>query len=93
MKHIAVIREIPQNTPSTVLPDGAVTGNGDLALVWAGQPDRTRLYISKADFWKGEEDDYGTGGNDESVYHSDIPFLCVDDYQTFPDLVQFLLED
>ena len=37
-------------------------------------------------------DDYGTGGNDESVYLSDIPFLCVDDYTTFPDLVQFLLE-
>ena len=38
-------------------------------------------------------DDYGTGGNDESVYLSDIPFLCVDDYTTFPDLVQFLLEE
>ena len=38
-------------------------------------------------------DDYGTGGNDESVYVSDIPFLCVDDYTTFPDLVQFLLAD
>ncbi len=38
-------------------------------------------------------DDYGTGGNDESVYLSDIPFLCVDDYQTFPDLAAFLLED
>ena len=37
-------------------------------------------------------DDYGTGGNDESVYVSDIPFLCVDDYMTFPDLVQFLLD-
>ena len=38
-------------------------------------------------------DDYGTGGNDESVYLSDIPFLCVDDYTTFPDLAAFLLED
>ena len=37
-------------------------------------------------------DDYGTGGNDESVYLSDIPFLCVDDYRTFPQLVQFLLD-
>ena len=37
-------------------------------------------------------DDYGTGGNDESVYLSDIPFLCVDDYQTFPDLAAFLLD-
>ncbi|MBQ4264259.1 MAG: HAD family phosphatase [Clostridia bacterium] len=38
-------------------------------------------------------DDYGTGGNDESVYLSDIPFLCVDDYTTFPDLAAFLLEE
>jgi hydroxymethylpyrimidine pyrophosphatase-like HAD family hydrolase len=36
-------------------------------------------------------DDYGTGGNDESVYLSDIPFLCVDDYQQFPDLISELL--
>ena len=36
-------------------------------------------------------DDYGTGGNDESVYLSDIPFLCVDDYTMFPQLVQPLL--
>ena len=26
-------------------------------------------------------DDYGQGGNDESVYRSDFPFLCVDDYR------------
>ena len=37
-------------------------------------------------------DDYGTGGNDESVYLSDVPFLCVDDYTTFPALVQPLLD-
>lgn len=36
-------------------------------------------------------DDYGPGGNDESVYVSDIPFLCVDDYRMFPDLVKDLL--
>jgi hydroxymethylpyrimidine pyrophosphatase-like HAD family hydrolase len=36
-------------------------------------------------------DDYGPGGNDESVYLSDFPFICVDDYRTFPDLVQELL--
>ena len=36
-------------------------------------------------------DDYGTGGNDEAVFLSDIPFLCVDDYTTFPKLVQWLL--
>ena len=29
-------------------------------------------------------DDYGLGGNDEAVYCSDFPFLCIDDYRTFP---------
>lgn len=32
-------------------------------------------------------DDYGQGGNDESVYLSDFPFLCIDDYRTFPERV------
>ena len=36
-------------------------------------------------------DDYGLGGNDESVYKSDIPFVCVDDYRDFPKLMQELL--
>ena len=36
-------------------------------------------------------DDYGPGGNDESVYVSDIPFLTIDDYRTFPELVEQLL--
>ena len=33
-------------------------------------------------------DDYGLGGNDESVYLSDINFLCIDDYRNFPKLVK-----
>ena len=36
--------------------------------------------------------DYGQGGNDESVYLSDVPFLCIDDYRTFPEKVQFLMD-
>ena len=36
-------------------------------------------------------DDYGIGGNDESVYQSDFPFLCVDDYREFTNLVSCLL--
>ena len=36
-------------------------------------------------------DDYGTGGNDESVYLSDIPFLCIDDYRQFPKQIAFML--
>ena len=36
-------------------------------------------------------DDYGLGGNDESVYLSDFPFVCVDDYRDFPRLMKDLL--
>ncbi len=36
-------------------------------------------------------DDYGLGGNDESVYRSDFHFICVDDYRRFADYVRPLL--
>ena len=36
-------------------------------------------------------DDYGLGGNDESVYKSDFAFICVDDYREFPAKVAHLL--
>lgn len=37
-------------------------------------------------------DDYGPGGNDESVYLSDFPYLTIDDYRTFPEVVAELLK-
>lgn len=37
-------------------------------------------------------DDYGPGGNDESVYISNFPYLTIDDYRTFPDVVSVLLK-
>lgn len=36
-------------------------------------------------------DDYGLGGNDESVYNSDFNFIKVDNYLDFPELVKHLL--
>lgn len=36
-------------------------------------------------------DDYGLGGNDESVYKSDFGFICVDDYRDFEKCVKELL--
>lgn len=33
-------------------------------------------------------DDYGSGGNDESVYLSDINFIKIDDYRKLPELVK-----
>ena len=32
-------------------------------------------------------DDYGLGGNDESVYLSDIRFVTIDDYRDFPKVM------
>ena len=37
-------------------------------------------------------DDYGIGGNDESVYRSDIAFVCVDDYRKLEEYMSGLLE-
>ena len=37
-------------------------------------------------------DDYGVGGNDESVYNSDFSFIKVDHYTQFPELVDKYLE-
>jgi len=36
-------------------------------------------------------DDYGPGGNDESVYLSDFPYLTIDDYRDFPEVIKPLL--
>lgn len=33
-------------------------------------------------------DDYGLGGNDESVYKSDFPYLTIDDYRDFPEIIK-----
>lgn len=38
-------------------------------------------------------DDYGIGGNDESVYKSDFNYLTIDDYRDFEKVVAPLLED
>ena len=37
-------------------------------------------------------DDYGLGGNDESVYKSDIKFLTIDNYLDFPFVASVLLD-
>ncbi len=36
-------------------------------------------------------DDYGLGGNDESVYKSDFPYITIDNYLDFPNIVEPLL--
>lgn len=38
-------------------------------------------------------DDYGQGGNDESVYKSNAVYFKIDDYRDFPKVVQPLLDE
>ena len=81
-------------------PDYCVFVGGSSSFDMAPRPYNKRyaleLYCREHGLAHGEVlfigDDYGTGGNDESVYLSDFPFLCVDDYRTFPALVQPLLD-
>ena len=37
-------------------------------------------------------DDYGTGGNDESVYLSDFRYICIDNYRDFAKVTKELLD-
>ncbi len=37
-------------------------------------------------------DDYGLGGNDESVYKSDFHYITIDNYLDFPEKVEMLLK-
>lgn len=54
------------------------------------------LYCREHGYSHGEVtfvgDDYGIGGNDESVYRSDIDFICVDNYEKFGEYVSPLLQ-
>jgi len=37
-------------------------------------------------------DDYGQGGNDESVFKSDFSYLTIDDYRDFSDVIKKILD-
>ncbi len=54
----------------------------DLYCREKGLPHENVVYIG---------DDYGLGGNDESVYRSDFNYLTIDHYQDFPQVIQPLL--
>lgn len=53
-KHIFTVCAPAKETPSKSLPDGLITGNGDVTVTLAGTSDRVRLYVGKTDFWKAD---------------------------------------
>ncbi|MGM9803980.1 MAG: glycosyl hydrolase family 95 catalytic domain-containing protein [Muribaculaceae bacterium] len=42
----------PKHMPTTLAPDGAICGNGDMGMVFGGEPRHQVIYFSKTDFWK-----------------------------------------
>ncbi len=62
MRHTKIINSEPNRIPNDHLPDGAITGNGDLSLMWGGSPQKLKLYIGKADFWRAEQGDRAQNG-------------------------------
>ena len=93
-KRRAIYREV-----SKVFSDYVVFVGGSSSFDMAPKPYDKRyaltLYCEEHGFKPCEVvfigDDYGCGGNDESVYLSDFGFITIDDYRTFPEKVKHLL--
>ena len=52
---------VPQQTPSNKTPDGLITGNGDIGIIFGGKPEDQHFYLSKNDLWKAKNG-YPDGG-------------------------------
>lgn len=88
-EHRFIIRQPAKETPCTALPDGAITGNGDVTVVLGGTPDRVRLHIGKADFWKADGRVYvSERGGIAPLATADIllPHMAHADYEAVQDL-------
>ncbi len=47
-----VYTSIPQNVPTSKVPDAPLAGNGDIGLTFGGTPEHLKLYFGKNDFWR-----------------------------------------
>lgn len=61
MRHIAFINKKPELSGKSSTPDGAICGNGDLAVILGNCENGMRIYISKNDIWYSVER-YDSGG-------------------------------
>jgi hypothetical protein len=88
-KHRFIIREPAKEMPRNILPDGAITGNGDLTVTLGGTADRVRLYIAKADFWKADGRIYTEhrgGISPLATAEILLPHLVFADYEAVQDM-------
>ena len=71
MRHIAVITQPPRRTGLASMPDGAITGNGDLAVILGSGPEGLRIFLSKTDVWHAAERE--SDGGLRPVGYLDVP--------------------
>ena len=84
---------VPKNTPARALPDGPIAGNGDLTLVWSGEPDRLRLYFTKCDFWKASPGDRSSGGLSPMGYAEiGLPLMADSAYDVVQNMDEAFIE-
>lgn len=62
MKHTAVITSMPKRSGRESIPDGALTGNGDLSAILGNNKKGMRVFIAKCDLWKANEHHDSDGG-------------------------------
>ena len=88
-EHKLIIRHPVREASSTALPDGAITGNGDVTVVLGGTADRVLLHIGKADFWKADGRAYaGQTGGISPLCTAELllPHLAYADYEAVQDM-------
>ena len=88
-EHILKMSSVANKTPSKSLPDGAITGNGDVTAILGGTCDKVQLYIGKSDFWNSDgrayKDNHG-GVSPMGILEILLPHLSYADYRVEQNL-------
>ena len=87
--HVFKFNSPPKKVPTNGTHDAPFTGNGDLAVMLSGTDDRVQLYISKADFWSGQEilnGDISGGIYPITVFEILLPHLAYAQYEATQDI-------
>ena len=71
MRHTAIITAKPARSGSASIPDGAITGNGDLAVILGNSSRGLRIFLSKTDVWHAVERE--SEGGLRPVGYIDVP--------------------
>ncbi len=86
MKHIALITSPPQHSGNEPIPDGAITGNGDLAVILGNSPQGLRIFLSKTDVWYAVEHEHKGGLRPVGYLDFPVPKAMYDNYRVEQDM-------